>query len=83
MRTAPYPVLHDTAHRRVGDTTFVVRRRHFKGQNEDFLSVNITLGTSRHFKRSHTRQSAHLLGTQGKGTAVCEKLSIEDRAALQ
>ncbi len=47
MRTAPYPVLHDTAHRRVRDTTFVVRRRHFKGQNEDFLSLNITLGTSR------------------------------------
>ena len=32
---------------------------------------------------SQTRQIAHLLGTKGKGIAICTAISLEERAAVQ
>jgi len=50
-----------------------------KGGNRGFTCAHCDT----HFIGSQTRQLAHLIGTKGKGIAICKKIPAEDRAALQ
>jgi len=50
-----------------------------KGGNRGFHCLHCL----KHFNGSQTRQLAHLLGTPGKGIAVCKAIPVEGRAALR